>query len=210
MYPRGPSLPARATAALLASVLVLALAYVMRGKPILAPDPRLEVVSVRVIVNRVPPAVMQLPSPPASRPGPPRQRGPTPAVPPVPLTEPMPPIETNSVVVAAPVERPARAAAPVGSASAPIDLGDAVIRSAVARSKGAVRKLADASGQALDPPKPSKNELLAGAVAQAGVPDCLRHEGLKRDPPVIGPIAFSGLLAVPFVVHAAVTGKCKP
>ena len=209
MYPRRPSLPARAAAALLASALVLALATVMRGKPILAPDARLEVVSVRMIVTRVPPAARQLQAPAVSRPGPPRQRA-TPATPPVPRTEPVPPIETNNVVVAAPVERPARVTAPVGSASAPIDLGDAVIRSAVARSKGAVRKLAEASGQALDPPKPSKDELLAAAVAQAGVPDCLRDDGLKRDPPVIGPIAFSGLLAVPFVVHAAVTGKCQP
>ena len=209
MYPRAPSLPTRAAAALLASVLVLALAYVLRGKPILTPDPRLEVVSVRVIVNRVPRAAMQPPAPPVSRPGPPRQRA-TPAAAPAPRTEPVPPIETDSVVVAAPVERPARAAEPVASASAPIDLGDAVIRSAVARSKGAVRKLADASGQALDPPKPSKDEFLAVAIAQAGVPDCLRDDGLKRDPPVIGPIAFSGVLAVPFVVHAAVTGKCKP
>lgn len=210
MYPRAPSLPTRATAALLATVLVVALAYVLRGKPILAPNPRLEVVSVRIIAIPAPPAAMQLPAPPAARPDAPRQRGPTFAAPPVPRTDPVPPIETNSVFVAAPVQRPASAAAPVGSASAPIDLGDTVIRSAVARSKGAVRKLAEASGQALDPPKPSKNELLAAAVAQAGVPDCLRDDGLKRDPPVIGPIAFSGLLAVPFVVHAAVTGKCQP
>lgn len=62
----------------------------------------------------------------------------------------------------------------------------------------------------MNTPRPTKDERLAAAVAAAGVPDCLRPDGLKHDPPVIGFIAFGGILAVPFVAHAALTGKCRP
>jgi hypothetical protein len=43
---------------------------------------------------------------------------------------------------------------------------------------------------------------------EAKVPDCLHADALKRQPPAIGPIAFSGLYAIPFVVLAKVRGKC--
>lgn len=45
--------------------------------------------------------------------------------------------------------------------------------------------------------------------SNAKVPDCLRADGLKFQPPTIGPIGFGSLLALPFVVLAAVRGKCK-
>jgi hypothetical protein len=45
--------------------------------------------------------------------------------------------------------------------------------------------------------------------AYAKVPYCLGDEGLKFQPPRIGFISFSGLLAVPFVLVAAARGKCK-
>lgn len=48
----------------------------------------------------------------------------------------------------------------------------------------------------------------AQQFSEAKVPDCLHPDGLKRQPPVIGPIAFQYLLAVPFVVLAKVRGKC--
>ncbi len=43
---------------------------------------------------------------------------------------------------------------------------------------------------------------------EAKVPDCLHGDALKRQPPRIGPIAFKGLYAVPFVVLAKIRGKC--
>ena len=95
-------------------------------------------------------------------------------------------------------------------ASAPLDLSDSVIRSAVVQSKGAVRKLAEASGQEFDTPHPGRDQLLATATAEAGIPGCLRPDALKHDPPAIGPIPVPGIFAAPFVVHAAITGKCKP
>jgi hypothetical protein len=44
---------------------------------------------------------------------------------------------------------------------------------------------------------------------EARVPDCLHPDGLKRQPPAIGFIGFSGLLAAPFVVLAKIRGKCN-
>jgi hypothetical protein len=45
--------------------------------------------------------------------------------------------------------------------------------------------------------------------SEAKVPDCLHSDGLKRQPPRIGPIGFSYLFAVPFVVLAKIRGKCN-
>ena len=45
--------------------------------------------------------------------------------------------------------------------------------------------------------------------AHAKVPDCFGDDALKFQPPQIGPIVFSGLLAIPFLVVAAARGKCK-
>jgi hypothetical protein len=45
--------------------------------------------------------------------------------------------------------------------------------------------------------------------AEARVPDCLHPDGLKRQPPRIGFIGFSYLLATPFVVLAKLRGKCN-
>jgi hypothetical protein len=46
------------------------------------------------------------------------------------------------------------------------------------------------------------------AFAEAKVPDCLREDGLKRQPPRIGFFVFQGVLALPFVALAKVRGKC--
>jgi len=46
------------------------------------------------------------------------------------------------------------------------------------------------------------------AFAEAKVPDCLRKDGLKRQPPRIGFFVFQGVLAFPFVALAKIRGKC--
>ena len=46
------------------------------------------------------------------------------------------------------------------------------------------------------------------AFTEAKVPDCLREDGLKRQPPRILFFAFQGVLALPFVALAKVRGKC--
>ena len=45
--------------------------------------------------------------------------------------------------------------------------------------------------------------------AYAQVPYCLGKSALKFQPPRIGPIVFGGLLGIPFLLVAAVRGKCK-
>lgn len=46
------------------------------------------------------------------------------------------------------------------------------------------------------------------AFSEAKVPDCLRKDGLKRQPPRILFFAFQGVLAFPFVALAKIRGKC--
>lgn len=56
--------------------------------------------------------------------------------------------------------------------------------------------------------KADKWQVFSQDFHEAKVPDCLHPDGLKRQPPVIGPITFTGLYAIPFVVLAKVRGKC--
>lgn len=53
------------------------------------------------------------------------------------------------------------------------------------------------------------NAEFAKQFAYAKVPYCLGHDGLKFQPPKIGPIGFGGLLAIPFAMVAILRGKCK-
>lgn len=43
---------------------------------------------------------------------------------------------------------------------------------------------------------------------EARVPGCLRPDGLKHQPPRIGPIGLGGILALPFLALAKIRGKC--
>lgn len=54
-----------------------------------------------------------------------------------------------------------------------------------------------------------KYEHFAAAFAEAKVPDCLRPDGLSRQPTNIGPIGVVGVYALPFVAIARLRGKCN-
>jgi hypothetical protein len=56
---------------------------------------------------------------------------------------------------------------------------------------------------------PDQYKQFAKDFAYAKVPYCLGDNGLKFQPPKVGPVAFGGLLALPFVLVAKVRGKCK-
>lgn len=58
-------------------------------------------------------------------------------------------------------------------------------------------------------PPPGISEKFAAGAKAAEVPGCLRPDALKHNPPTVGPIVFSGLLSLPWLAGAALTGKCK-
>lgn len=55
-----------------------------------------------------------------------------------------------------------------------------------------------------------RHDTFARKVDEARTPFCWGPDGLKHEPPRIGPIAFGGLLALPFLAGAIVRGKCTP
>jgi hypothetical protein len=76
-------------------------------------------------------------------------------------------------------------------------------------SKSDLQKAIEAHGGTMEAVKKSKYEQFADTAEAATIPNCLAADGLKLDPPHLGPIGLGGLLAIPFVAHAALTGKCK-
>ncbi len=106
-----------------------------------------------------------------------------------------------------PTDTPAVAA---HAASAPLNLSPGVMRAAASQSMGAVRGMAQASGQSLDTRRPSQGEVLASSIAETAVPDCLRVDPNKPKASDQGAVVVGGLLALPGLIYAAATGKCKP
>jgi hypothetical protein len=50
---------------------------------------------------------------------------------------------------------------------------------------------------------------MSAAFNQAKVPDCLHDDALKLNPAHIGPIAVVGPYSLPWIISAALTGKCR-
>ncbi|MFO1220084.1 MAG: hypothetical protein U1E89_17080 [Burkholderiaceae bacterium] len=95
----------------------------------------------------------------------------------------------------APSDNNAGATAAAPAASAPLQLGPAVIREAHRASKGAARRMAEASGADLDDNAVSRQERLAESVERTAKPDCLR--------------AGSSLLSVFVVAYELFSDRCK-
>lgn len=53
------------------------------------------------------------------------------------------------------------------------------------------------------------SERMSAAFEQAKVPDCLHDNALKHQPAHIGPIDVVGPYSLPWLVTAAVRGKCR-
>jgi hypothetical protein len=85
---------------------------------------------------------------------------------------------------------------PAHAASAPLRLDAATIRAASARSKGAVRQLAEASDRPLDEAEHSAQERRIDAMKSAAIPRCWDSK------------ANGSLLSLPLMAAAALTGKC--
>jgi hypothetical protein len=118
---------------------------------------------------------------------------------------------------AAALPAPAAPARRETGAAAPIELIDPRIKRAVAatvaeapdRSSIPANQQVALRGPVLGADTPDQYKQFAKDFAYAKMPYCLGDNGLKFQPPKIGPIGFGGLLALPFVVIAKVRGKCK-
>ncbi|MDB5934340.1 MAG: hypothetical protein JWQ01_1684 [Massilia sp.] len=96
-------------------------------------------------------------------------------------------------------------------ASAPVSvppaaLTDQRIKVAVAETIAAAPANASASPSAA---LSADNSTVARQIASASVPGCHSDDGLKFQPPRLGPVVFSGLFTLPFLIVAKVRGKCK-
>ena len=97
-------------------------------------------------------------------------------------------------------------AAPVGE---PGGLTDAVIKKAVretvaedARPAAGINRDAGALSAG------TTERIMTAAFDEAKVPDCLHADALKNQPARIGFIGVSGQYAIPWVIAAALRGKC--
>lgn len=50
---------------------------------------------------------------------------------------------------------------------------------------------------------------MEAAFEQAKVPDCLREDALKHQPAQVGPVTVVGPYSLPWILAAAVRGKCR-
>jgi hypothetical protein len=89
-----------------------------------------------------------------------------------------------------------------------LDVNDKLIQDAV-RATLAESKNENPRRHEADTFRTDRYQTFAQAFADARVPDCLHSDGLKRQPPAIGPVGVGGLLALPFVGLAKLRGKCN-
>ena len=84
------------------------------------------------------------------------------------------------------------------------------VAAALGASLRAVHAMAQVSGQTLNTIRLSQGEVLGASIAEAAVPDCLRADTSSSKATDQGVVAGGGLLALPGLIYAAATGKCKP
>lgn len=119
------------------------------------------------------------------------------------------------VAVAAPAgaqqvpEPPMPAALEAAHADGPPGLTDAVIRKAVretvaedARPAGGANRDAGTLSAGMT------QSIMTAAFDEAKVPDCLHGDALKHQPAKIGVIGVAGPYSLPWVIAAALRGKC--
>jgi hypothetical protein len=108
------------------------------------------------------------------------------------------------------------AARPVGDAVPPtsvrLDLSPSVVKSAIAAADAdyappAARGRAFGTATSMSPSTPQTR--IDRSFEAAQIETCGGAGTFKFDPPMIGPIGFGGLFAMPFLVHAMATGRCK-
>lgn len=106
-------------------------------------------------------------------------------------------------------EPPIPAALDAQPSGAPAGLTDALIKKAVRETvaedahpaAGVNRDVGALSAT-------STQAIMSAAFDQAKVPDCLHGDALKHQPAKIGPIGVAGPYSLPWVIAAALRGKC--
>jgi hypothetical protein len=76
-------------------------------------------------------------------------------------------------------------------------------------SKSDLQRAIEAHGGTMHAHEKGKYETFHEEAEFASIPNCMGPDALKHDPAKIGPVGLGGLLALPFLAHAAITGKCK-
>jgi hypothetical protein len=107
-------------------------------------------------------------------------------------------------------EPPPAAASATARAVQTGELVKMIAREAIELQKlEAVPERPEATGAFSAHPSHDKYADFAVRFAEARTPACLGPDGLKFNPPHIGPIGLGGLLAIPWVVGAKLKGKCN-
>jgi len=101
---------------------------------------------------------------------------------------PAPAVDLQQVVRERPLEQAVRTALPD-------------VEQATAKTEGALRGKETALSA-------DSYSAFAREFAEAKVPYCLHHDGLKRQPTGIGPFVIGGYLALPFILVARARAKC--
>ena len=104
--------------------------------------------------------------------------------------------------------RDPRVQASVAKPEPPLDLSVTVMRQAIADSRDPLDDVVVARAS-FGAGGGSGQREIDRAFKRAEIPTCMTPEAYKFDPPQIGPLGLGGFLALPFLVHAIATGKCR-
>ncbi|MBP1203398.1 hypothetical protein JOD97_001412 [Duganella sp. 1411] len=106
-------------------------------------------------------------------------------------------------------EPPMPAALEAAPAGGPTGLTDAVIRKAVRETVAEdARSGVGVSRDAGTLSAGTTQRIMTAAFEEAKVPDCLHGDALKHQPAKIGAIGVAGPYSLPWVIAAALRGKC--
>ena len=106
-------------------------------------------------------------------------------------------------------EPPIPAALEAQPVSEPAGVTDALIRKAVRETLAEDAHAATGVNRDAGALSATSTEaIMSAAFEQAKVPDCLHGDALRHQPAKIGPVGVAGPYSLPWVIAAALRGKC--
>jgi hypothetical protein len=118
------------------------------------------------------------------------------------------PVVPEETIAPNPPQGPSTPIADERHRTPPLDLSSPVIKRAIADSKDPLDDVVLPHGTTFGSGPPERQGT-DQAFKRAEIPTCMTPEAYKFDPPQIGPFVLDGMLALPFLVHAIATGKCR-